>query len=481
MSSPIRRLMKNSFIYGSGDMLAKALAFLLLPLYTRFLTPEDYGILSLCYLIITIFSIVCSLGVDGAISKYHYDVKNKDEEKNLYGSIYIFSILTTLAIVVFAKLWSSQLSQLVFASASFSVYIDICLLIVFFSSLTTIPWLVYKLREQSIKYSIFSISSFLLKTLLIIYFVVFLKEGAQGSLKGQLIGYILIGVVSVYLMSKNIKYTLDFEYIKKSLKFGLPLIPHSLAGWVITSTDRFMLGKLSNLNEVGLYTAGYNISTIMWFTVSSIQVAWVPFFFSTVKLGNAEEIISTTTTYYVSGILFLALFLAIFSKEIAKILVAPNFYQCYQVIPLLVCAALFQGFYYICVLGIFQKEKTFWLPFLTGFAAIMNIGLNFVLIPRYGMVGASFATTVSYFVWVCLVAYISQKVYPIRWENRKLILISLTAVVIYLLSQAANLSNFGVSVIYKSLLLSTYILALFSLKIISFTKVKGIVQEVMGI
>ena len=423
LKKDIKRIANNALGFGIGGILARAVGFLLIPVYTRFLTPADYGVLEIANVMIAIFSILFLIGQIGSLQRFYFDY-NKEREKlrEYVGTIVIFVLLVALFITVILSFFGRPVLSLI-EGFPFNPYVLLVLWIGFFSVLFPFPQRLLQVREKAYIYSLLDLSKFLITVGAIIFFVVIRKQGALGSLKGQLIAAIIAFAVACVLIRKDMRFTIKTDKLRESLRFGLPLVPHALAGWILTFADRAMINHYIDLTQVGIYSLGYKFGMVMSIIVTSVNLAWAPFFMSTMTERGEEgrRTISRLATYYIAGMLFIAMGISLFAKEIIRLMATGGFYDSHRIIPIIVASYVFQGLYFIAVNQIFYIKKTKLLPFATFGAAIINILLNIWWIPAHGIIGAAWATLVSFafmffFTWI-----LANRVYSIRYEYSRII------------------------------------------------------------
>lgn len=475
MLSYLKRVGKKSAIYGLGDFLVRAAGFFLIPIYTRFLNPADYGILSSALVISSILAIVYRLGLDGASGRFYFDFEG-EERKRYFGTIFIFLVFFTLGLTLILHKNGDFLSK-IFRNIPYDPYLKLVLWITFFSTFSAIPLVLYRMREEAHRYIFFQVSNFIVLTISIIYFVTYLKEGAIGSLKGRFLCFLLFFFIYIILTLKEIKFSFSGSKLINSLKFGVPIVPHLFFHWVLDLSDRILLERLSNLRNVGLYSLGYRLGGVMNYVIGAINKAWVPFFYDTDKQKGEEAkyIFSNMITYCLVFIIFAGVCLSIFSKEILVIFATPKYYESFKIIPLIVLACIFRGMYNFSVNVIFLKKKTSSLPLITGISAGVNLGLNIIMIPKLGILGAAYSTVLGYLTLFLLTYFFAKKYYSIPHQWQRLAKAGLSAGAIYFLA-TYFFKDFA---ILKLLLLLSYPVILYSLGFFTAEEKSGISRLIL--
>ena len=479
LTDDIKRISKNSLGFSIGIILTQAIGFLLIPVYTRYLTPADYGIIALAAAAGSILTIFYILGQNGALTRFYYDYNHDKKELNEYvGTITLSVIGISFIVSLLLSLFGESLFATLIKDVPFNPYILLVLWTAFFAVLLPFPLRLYQVRERSFTYSFLNVLQFIISVSLIIYFVVFLKEGALGSLKGGFFSAIIFFIIACFLLKKDLSFKIKIKKLKESLHFGLPLIPSALAGWVLTLMDRIFLTHYTSLAVVGIYSLGYQIGMVMSLITGSINFAWAPFFMSTAKEKGeeAKKVFSQLTTYYMVAILFIALAISLFAKDIIFLMATPKYYESHKIIPIIVGTYVLNGMYLMVVNQLFYVKKTKYLPFTAISSALLNVLFNYLWIPKYGMMGAAWATLVSFAFMFLFMYIISQKVYPIKYEYSRICKVFAIAGVIYALSIVFSYDNLFYDIAAKSLILLLYPVGLFVMGFFTKTELKLVWQ-----
>ncbi|MFV9677497.1 MAG: flippase [Methanosarcinales archaeon] len=481
MFSQFLRFSKHSIIYGLGVALSQLVGFFLLPLYTRYLTPSDYGVLEIFRITGGILGIVFIMGLGSALFMSYFSYNDEENRKTVVSTTLIFLTTTSLCFTLALMAAAGNFSSLFFHSTQYTFYFQIVFLTLFFDTAIVIPLSIFRAREESKKYAIISLTRVLLSIGLNIYFIVVLEKGVLGILESGLITAGLIYAFLIPNIIRNTKLRFSMVDLKEMLCFGLPLVPGGLGTLILTVSDRYFLLFLSTAHELGLYSLGYKFGlVIQGIIVGPFTLAWGPFFWSTAKEKNAKEVYSAVLTYFVLVAMFVALALSILSKEVLMIMVTPPFYGAYKVIPLIALSYVLYGCYFILAAGFNLTKKTKYVPLIVGIGAIMNIGLNFLLIPRYGMMGASIATLISYSMLPMGSYFVSRMFYPIKYEWGRVSKIFIAAVLIYVGSLYITNVSLIVSSLLKAMTLFAYPALLYMFGFFKHDEIQ-IIKELVGI
>ena len=422
MKKSFLKLTRNSFFYLIAGITSAFIGILTLPLYTRFLTPNDYGIVAIVASITGFLGAFYTLGLTGAYGRFYFDYKDDEEELKkhistivlflaIYGLVFSFLVISCKGIIEdFTK------------GIPFVPYILLAVLSGYFLIFFQIKLILYQIEQRAKNYTFLFIASIILQTVLTIYLVVFQGQGALGYIKAGFINSIIFAGISLWMIRGYLIPVIDIKKLKISLRYSLPIVPHLFAGWMLTLADRLILNNLVGVAETGLYSAGYKVAMIMNMAAASVNFAWSPYLYSAMKDrgDSAKQEIARFATYWVMMMCFIFLIISIFSKEIIAIFTASPYHLAYKVVPLIVSGCLFQGFYYIVVNPLFWKGKTPIIAVATMASGILNIGLNFLFIPKLQMMGAALATALSFLFCFIFIGYFSLKYLPFPYEYRRL-------------------------------------------------------------
>jgi len=431
MKDTLKRTIKHSGVYALGNLAKKSLGFLLLPVYTRYLSTADYGILELVSVFLQILVLLLVMGIPGALIKiYTHDCTNKNDKKSLIFTILILLLSFNIPALCIVFRYSSKISSLLLGEGKYAVLIKIICVTIFCNIYITVVTSIYRAEERSKKFVVISTIHFFIALLCNIYFVVIAKMGVKGILLGNLISSLIVFFLVLPELTSQIKFAFSKKYLFKILTLSIPMIPSSLAMWIMNASDRYFLRLYSTMDELGLYSLGAKLSmTIYLFIVIPFNLAWPTIMFSIAKKKDAKKIYSQIFKYFIFISIFLSLIVCLISKEILIIMTTQPFWSAYRVVPFLVYSHVLFGAQNIFLMPLYLKEKMAMYPIILFISASVNLFLNFTLIPKHGMVGASLATLISFLILSGLVYYIAQRVYRVPYELDKILKISLAFVI----------------------------------------------------
>ncbi len=424
MINKLGRLAKHSAVYGLGDVLNRAVGIILIPLYTRVFGPEKYGLMTLTFVFIAFTSVFYSWGLNQAFLRHYTSAKSKPERDNIFTSVLLFVLLVSASVSFLIWSFSDIISVNLFDSDGYISLVKMAAMIMFLDALAAIPILAFRAEEKSVKFVAVSCFKFILTVLLNLYLVLILGRGLRGIFESTLVASAAAFAITLPVSLKHIGVSVSPGILRGLLRFGLPFIPTTLATLVIELSDRYMLKELagpSGLHQVGLYSVSYKLGVAMLLFVRAFGYAWIPFSISISEDSDAKETYSRVMTYFLLFGMFLFLCLSLFASEIIRVFANSKYMQGAQVVPVILLSYLCYGIYVNLMAGVYIEKRTSPLPFIVGGAALVNLVLNFVLIPRYGMMGAAYATLVAYISMASSLYMTVRRFYHVRYEYMRLV------------------------------------------------------------
>jgi O-antigen/teichoic acid export membrane protein len=439
----IKELFRHSLVYSLAWVSSSLASILLMPVYTRYLSRADYGILEILEYTNTILRLILVAGFHTSLAKFYSDEREQSRKMAVISTGMIFVFCMGLAGTAIGIVCHTALSQLLFGSGDFSRYIRVNMIVLFADLLVLISTTYFVVSKQSRFFLIYSLSRLFIGICANLYFIVVLQKGAMGMLYGNLTATGLLAVVITSHVLWINKIRIDIGVLKRMLKFSLPIIPAMLAATVMHNADRFLIRYYGTLSDVGLYGLGYKFP----FMLNALILQSFNFIWSGVtmyeisKQSDARYQYSKITTYFMTLFVFSQFALGILSSSVVKILAAPKFFPAHHVIPLICLGLCFHAFYTFFTVGAFLKEKTWLLSLSYVPAAAINIAGNILLLPRYGYMAAAWMSVLTYFVFSAL-AYLScRNELKVSFEIKRLVVVFSLAILLYLVSSRIVVDN----------------------------------------
>jgi O-antigen/teichoic acid export membrane protein len=311
-----------------------------------------------------------------------------------------------------------------------------------------------------------------------ILFVVGLERGVQGILEAGVISGIIAIILLTPIAIKNKKFVFSGAKLKEILLFSIPLIPAAISNIVLTLSNRYFLDYYISKKEVGLYQIGVGLANVLTVIITKpFKIAWPPYMYSVAGNENAKEIYRNVLVYYVFIALWAGMAVSISAKEALIILTTPPFYSAYQIVPLLVVSLILFGMMEILVAGIHITKKTKYVSYIFMVAAVINLGLNYFLIPLYGMYGAATATVITFLFMNIYYFIYSQKLYPIQHDFARIFTVLGVSVFLFFIGRYMVTSdNLLISIPLKTLLIFSFPLILWIIRFFNAKEKEKIIQ-----
>ncbi|MEM7391339.1 MAG: oligosaccharide flippase family protein [Verrucomicrobiota bacterium] len=434
-----RKLLRNTTAYMIAGMLPFAVNFFMLPVYTRYMEPADYGILSVMTTVSSLLTGVVGFQMGSSFTRLYFDFEPA-ERPRLFSSV-VFALLgLNVLLLLPMHLAGPAVTRAIFPVADFTYnpYVLLVLITVFFGSLSVAGASMLRVQEKGRTMMRISIITTLAGVVFGVYFVVIRKMGAHGAL---LAGTFSAGLNAIYLCLANralFTFAFDLSIIKQSLAYSLPIIPHTLGAAVFMYADKYILTYFATLAAIGLYGVADKISMILNVMVNAFKDAYIPNFMKQAKEDRAHAVASCREVMLIWTVMTSLAFLGIslFSREVLIILTPEKYHDAWIYIPILSGAYIFKGLYGFAVMTILYEKKTILIPLCTFAGGIFNVVFNILLIPIWGVVAAAWTTIGAHaLTWIVAIGF-SRRYFPLSYQWGRMTLLISLAVGIYFLLDA---------------------------------------------
>lgn len=454
-------IIKNVSVYSFGNILSTGIAFFLLPLYTRVLTPSDYGQLELIYLIASILVVFFGLNISLGYSRVYFIQKDIISRKKLFMSAQAFVLLCSIICCVVMYIYIGNISRPFLSFDQRNNFLKLITLATVMEVLGHVPANNLRVRNEAWPYVKASLLSLIVTVSFTVYFVVIIDMGVAGILYGRLIGAFLSLLYLHYLVRGEFVLRLSFKMILSMLSFSIFLIPSNLSSLVLNMSNRFFLSEYQNLEEVGLFSLGVKIAAVIPLLITEpVKKAFSPYIFDLADdPQKCTRVLSDFVRLFFAGISIFVLVISVFATDLVAIMAPESYQGSSSSVFVLSFSNLILGTAAIVVLAIHITKKTWIVTLIWVFSSVLNIFLNVLLIPGYGKMGAAYATLIS--IIFILIAYIiaARKVFPLIIPYQSILKVCFLLVVFYLIGQ---LIAFGIliNICLKSCLVMSYLLTI---------------------
>ncbi len=462
------KLLSNASTYVFGSFIQRAAEFLLIPLWTRFLSPVDYGITGTMNAYAGVLTIVLLLSLNSAVLRHYFSYASEPQNQKKYVTSVLafqlaFGFTLFLVLDLTGKWWWAALGG---ESIPFTPYVQLMLWIAYFRTWIQIPLSLYQASQKPKRFLLIQYLNFGVTFLITMALVVGYRMGAYGQMLASLTAAAVVGGVTILMVLRSY-FTphLSRAYMRDALLFALPLVPHNLAVWALNASDRIVLQHYVSLSDLGLYTLGYNLGMVMAVLVMAINQAWMPYYYKIMDTDpNPEQRIIRVVSVYIGLIGGICLTGAVFAGEIVHLLLPASYFGGIPYVAPVLLGYLFLGLYYFGSLPIFYAKKTTYIPLLTGSAAILNIVLNILLVPIYGAISSAWVTAFTYAFLLLPTYLISRRFQAIGYPLPRYLAALAAILALILLSSTLPIAQ-PLAILEKALLLAAGLFFLYRLQV----------------
>jgi O-antigen/teichoic acid export membrane protein len=417
-TSFFRTLIKSSGIYALSSMASPLIALILAPFLTRNLSHSEYGALVILNTAIALIAGITQLGLSSAFFRaYNYDYETKSDRLRVLSTVVLLLSLTSMCTVFTIMIAAPWLSMLLFNSESFSNAVRIAGVVILLQNLTVPGFAWMRAESRAMFFSMLSIANLLIALGANVILVGALHMGVEGSLIATGCGFAFVVICTLPIIVLRSGLHLHLHIAHGLLTFGLPNVSTYVSVWVLQLSDRYLLGRLGSLSQTASYAVAYSLGGVVSVVVlSPFTLAWPAALFSIAKKDDAANIFRLVFRWYSFILLFATFALSLVGMIVLNVFFPPSYQSAAFIIPIIALSTMFFGVYNIFTTGIAVKRKTWFAVVFTTVAALVNVGLNLLLIPHYGAFGAALSTLLAYAI-LALIAYrVNQRIYPIPYE-----------------------------------------------------------------
>ncbi|APZ45331.1 hypothetical protein BW723_03010 [Polaribacter reichenbachii] len=420
------KILVNSGIYSILNLLQKGINFLLVPILTSYLTTYDYGVVAVVTAVSAFLNVFYLLSLNGCLNRFYYEYKDDVEKvKKLFGTIVTFVFLFSFLLTIVLFLGHKYLIDPFLDNVSFFPFMLIGMISILFNPVYTIFQNTLQARQEGKRFGKNNLMFFTTNLCFLLISVTLLNLGAKGVLGSLALTNIIFFIYTISRFGKDITIGIDISILRESIKYSLPLVPHSLSGVVTTIIDRLFINNMLSTSLTGIYHLGNTFGGVVFLLASGVNQAFVPWFNEQAKLQKYNGI-PRIAKVLVFLYCIIALGLSFFGKNIIFIITPEVYHQGWKVIPYISFAFVFHSVYYFFSTPLFyniEKKGSRVLPFFTIFSAIVNIILNYFLIKEYGFLGAAIATLITKFVLVTSLSRVYKKFVKIDYSSIIMLLV----------------------------------------------------------
>jgi O-antigen/teichoic acid export membrane protein len=428
LATQVKRLGKHTAVYGVGGLISRILAVLLLPLYTSYLGPRGFGKIETVVAFTTVLVILLRMGISSAFFRFYFDTKDEAKRTLVVRTSFWFTMTMATAGLIVGWALADPISG--------------------WLRLGDDPWLVraafvglwaqmnyeqmtslFRVEERSTAFVAASVANVLITVGATVLLVVGLHKGPTGAVVGNFIGTLTVYIALLGYRRYQLGLQFSRDLLRQMNHFGMPLVPSALALWAINFIDRIFIAQYKGQAEVGVYSVAVRIASAIVFLMIAFRLAWPAFAYSIEDDREAKRAYSYVLTYLLFVCCWLSVALGVLAPWLVDLL-APkhSFHRAADAVALLSFAATAYAGYTVVAIGIGRARQTQFNWIVSGAAAAINVVLNFILIPPYGMIGAAISTAAAYLALFGLMVLNSHRVYPVTYQWRRIAILASVAI-----------------------------------------------------
>ncbi len=386
-SRPLGDVVRHTLIYGSGYVTMAIASFVLVPIYTRHLTPSDYGVLGLMLVLYGLMTQIYDFGVTNSVGRFFFDTPEGERDTALLqlrttalAFLLVFGGTMTLILWVFAPQWSQLLTQ----TSSHANLVRIVGVTLYAEGVAIVPLTMIRMQARSRLFVTITISRFVVTLGLSFLMVVVLHWGVRGALLANAASAIAVVIVLSGDLRLALRSRPSWSLQRQMWSFGLPFFPVILSAWFIEASDRYLLGIYKGHAEVGYYVLGYKVAQIMQIALAAFSMGWAPLRYKIHERADAPQVYRQITSYYVLASALLTVGIGVFAREIVGVIAPASYGSAASIVPLIAAGYALNGLYLMMVTGMGIAKKTLPMAWVVTAAAVANVGINVVAIPIWG-------------------------------------------------------------------------------------------------
>jgi O-antigen/teichoic acid export membrane protein len=417
---------KNTLIYAAGNIILRLSSFLLIPLYTYTLPVAEFGLLAGVLVLVQIMISLMGIKTRESVIRFFYEAERNHRVGTLFGSSLVINLLGGLFVSLVAFFCLSGLFSRMLKTSEMDDLILLACGVALGQSLSMNFSAYYRARNDSRRFVQVSLLSFVLVFLLTFAFLIVFNLGILGALAAQVIGYFCVAIFVCFEIFSREVFGFSWDQVVELLRYGSPLVLGDLGDHAITSFPIFLLGYLSSLEAVAIYSLGFRITQVVGTAIIlPFQMAFEPFVFANLHQPQLRRTMSALLTYLLFLCIIFCFGVAIFAKDIVQLMAPERYLEAYLVVLFILPATAFRGTYYVGEAMLHIRKKTQISGGVLLVVGICSLPLNFLLISWMGVYGAVLAFNLAVIFLGISTLVLGMKVFPIPLEIRRLAVLAL--------------------------------------------------------
>lgn len=457
----LRRVGRDTLIYGGGMLLSKLVSFVMLPVYTRYLTPAEYGTLHLIATTLDVVEIFAGAGLVGGIFYFFHKAETERDRRRVLSSAFVVLVASYCAAGAAAYGTAPWIARLALGGAEDTGLFQLAAAGLATSALIVVPMAHLQVSGAAVGFVSVSLVRLLLQVLLNVYFLVVLGLGVKAVLLSTLLTNLILGAGLAVRFVARVGLHLSWPSTRALLRFGLPLVAVHFGTFVTTFGNRYFLKAEADTTAVGIYSLahvfGFLLATVGFVPFERV---WEPARFSFAKRPDRDDVYAKGFIYFNLVLLTVAVLIALFVRDVLRIMAAPSYWGAADLVPIILVAVVLQSWAPVHNLGIMMRERTELITGADWAAAVVALAGYAWLIPRYQGLGAAVAAVFAYGTRAIMVYVLAQRLWPVRYRWGPVLRLVAVAAAVCAARTLVPETGLIASIGWSALLLTVYTLGL---------------------
>ncbi|MDO9049996.1 MAG: oligosaccharide flippase family protein [Methylotenera sp.] len=413
----LKSFIRDSVVYAIPSIVSRGLAVILIPLYTRVLTPADFGSLDLFIAFATLVNLTVALEVSQGVARFYSSEKDAGRRVAYASSAFWFTVFCYALFLIVTLIANKELSRLIMGRDGMETSFQVGVIYIFINGVFYLVQNQFRWEFRSRHYAVVSMSVTIMTAVFAVFLTYVLGWGLYGLLLGMAGGMLIGCIYGLWYLQNSLRFQFQWSRLKEMLTFSAPLVPSGIAVFITLYIDRLMINHFLSVDEVGLFGIGYRLASVVGLVIVGFQGALTPLIFSNYHDEQTPRQLAVIFRGFIVFSLLIFLSLSLFASEILYLMTTPAYYSAASIVIFLTPAILLSNMY-IFAPGISIAKKTYLILYINIGGAVLNVALNWVLIPEFGISGAAIATLLSYTGVFFAYMKLSQKFYfvPHQWH-----------------------------------------------------------------
>lgn len=454
-------LIRNTSIYALGDIIPKVLGFIVLPILSDYVLPDQYGIVSYVATVNTFLAVLGLMGLNTYYLVHYYKMPDDTARKALLGnmSIFILGVNVLLSLLLFS--FGGSLFGFAGSNVDFYPYLALGVATSFFNSFFVLPAALYRLQERPMLLTVLNIARSVVQTALTLVLVIGYHYTSLGVLWANFIAAAIFGIVFALITARHAIFKVDWPQIKHALRFALPLVPGSIAYYAITMSDRMVIDNYLDLSELGIYGMAFQLALILNIVSYGVYRALEPHFFREFGKPDFERMFKRMRNSFLVLMLFMMMGVGLFAREFFELFAGSAYQTTYYYVPLVMVGIFASAATMLYNTVVTARGRTKVISGITIIGGGASVGLNILLVPLMGLVGACLVSGIVLFGMLGVSIRYAQMPKVDHW--RPFLSVALTALALWLGVYVFDFEGFSVRVAIKTVILIVALVSILSI------------------